>query len=521
VCEEPDRRGVILSSLKARLRPDMPLILVTLLAVLAIAPLTYPGFFQAHSGFLPVFNSSHPAEAPDWGRLPDPVRGEGRLPYLLIWPFWKLSASGVVAVKWGYGLAFVLGAWGVYAWAGRWLGERGGGLAALLYTCLPWHLGTVYVRGACAEAWLWAWWPFALWAVDRLAEGRVLTAALVGLPVLAAAFWTQAGLAALFLPLLALYGAGMTAGRQRWAGWLAVAPVISAVVLWFTARLAPPARLPFADHLLYPSQLFSPAGGEGLSFQVGVAAVGLSIVAVALGVSHKEARSALGRALGFWLTALLLLLLLTLRPAAPFWQITGLDTLLTYPWQLLALAGLPLAFLAGSVVRLEERLAELPAWGGLLALAVLASYPCLAPRFTRLAPGPEPLALFQPVESPAPQILLLRAEVAPPTEITPTLTLTLTWQAVEPVAGDYTVFVHLLAGGERKIAQRDTRPCDGRCPTNHWQPGEILADRYVLALPPDAPPGPYRLAVGLYLLETGERAGVVGRADRTVYLDVK
>jgi hypothetical protein len=184
------------------------------------------------------------------------------------------------------------------------------------------------------------------------------------------------------------------------------------------------------------------------------------------------------------------------------------------------LTGLPLAFLAGSVLRLDRRLATLPAWAGLVSLVLLASYPYLAPDLTQVDPGPQPVALFQPVEADAPQILLLDYDIIPPTEITPTLGLTLTWQVVEPVAGDYTVFAHLLAGGDAKAAQRDTRPCSGDCPTNSWQPGQIVMDHYELGLNADAPPGPYRLALGLYLLETGDRAAVVGQDERTVYLDV-
>ncbi len=510
-----------LLSLKARLRPGSNGILAVLLAVFAFAPLTYPGFFQAHSGFLPVFNVSHPADMPTWGRVPDQVRGEGRLPYLLAWPLWQLSDSGIVAIKGGYGLAFVLGAVGVYAWTRRRLGGRGGTLAAAVYTYLPWHLGTVYERGAYAEAWLWAWWPFILWAMDHLAERRLAAAAAIGLPALVATFWTQPGLAALFLLLLAAYGVAMTAGRRRWGVQIVGALMVSLPVLWFTAHSAPAARVPFADHFLYPFQLLSAAWGEGLSFQVGMAAVGLSVISLALWAARGGGSLPLGRPLGFWPAALLVLFLLTLRPSAFFWRVTGLDRLLTYPWQLLTLTGPGLAFLAGSAIRLDRRLAELPAWAGVAALVVLSSYPYLAPRFTRVDPGPEPVALFRPVETDAPQIMLLQAEITPPTEITPTLTLTLTWQAVEPVIGDYTVFVHLLAGGDQKIDQRDARPCGGDCPTNRWRPGEIIADRYQLSLQPDAPPGPYRLAVGLYLLETGDRAAVVGRDDKAVHLDVK
>jgi hypothetical protein len=129
------------------------------------------------------------------------------------------------------------------------------------------------------------------------------------------------------------------------------------------------------------------------------------------------------------------------------------------------------------------------------------------------------VALFQPVEADTPQILLVVDQIVPPTEVTPTLTLTLTWQPVAAVADDYTVFVHLLADGE-KVAQLDTRPCSGECPTDTWQPGEIVVDRYQLALAPGAAAGPYSLAIGLYLLDSGERAAVAGRDDRTVFLDV-
>jgi hypothetical protein len=513
--------------------------LVALLTVFAVAPLAYPGFFEAQSGFLPAFNVEHLSDAPNWGRLAEPVRGEGKLPYLLAWPFYELLGSGVAAIKWGYGLAFLLGALGTYAWARHWLGTRGGVLAAAVYTYLPWHLGTVYVRGAYAEAWLWALWPPLFWAIDRLNEQRwraTLAAAIVGPVLLAALFWAQPGLAVLTLPLLLAYGA-VVPGRGPWPLLrLVEASALMLLLIWLAARRLGEAQIPFREHLLHPFQLLSAAWADGPSYQLGLAAVGLSIVAVALWAANRgegtgESRAeppattdlaaSFGRALGFWVAATVVLVLLSLPLSSFVWQVTGLEKFLTYPWQVLALAGLPLAFLAGSVVRLDERLATLPAWAGLVALVVLASYPYLAPRFTQIDPGPEPVAIFHPVEADAPQIVLLDYEVVPATEITPTLTLTLTWQAVAPVDGDYTVFVHALAADGAKVAQRDTRPCNGECPTPTWQPGAIITDRYQLTLAPDAPASPSRLAVGLYLLDSGDRAAVVGRDDKTVFLDVR
>jgi hypothetical protein len=531
-------------SVANRTRPDLSWILALLLAVLAVAPLTYPGFLRAQSGFLPAFNVQHLADAPNWGRLADAVRGEGKLPYLLAWPFFQGSGSGTTAIKWGYALSFLLGALGVYAWTRPWLSSKGAVLAAAVYTYLPWHLSTVYERGAYAEAWLWAFWPFVLWAIDQwqgMRPGRILVVTAAGLVVLGATFWTQPGLAVLAVPLLVAYSLIVPARKSRPVLLIVVPLALLLLLGWLVASRLPVARTPFAEHFLYPFQLLSAAWGKGPSFQLGLAGVGLSIVSVALWISRRgepkgngegtegdasapelprPAALAFDRAFWFLGGTLLVLVLLTLGISAWLWRISRFDLFLTYPWQLLALTGLPLAFLSGAVIRWDGRLATWPAWTGLAALVVLASYPYLAPKFTRLDPGAEPVAMFQPVGADAPQLMLLDYQADLATEITPTLTLTLTWQAVEPVAEDYTVFVHALAAGDTKVAQRDTRPCDGECPTNTWQAGEIIVDRHQLALPPNAPPGPYRLAVGLYLLDTGDRAIVVGREDRTVLIDV-
>jgi hypothetical protein len=92
---------------------------------------------------------------------------------------------------------------------------------------------------------------------------------------------------------------------------------------------------------------------------------------------------------------------------------------------------------------------------------------------------------------------------AQPGEILP---LTLYWEAVRPVTGDYTVFVHLLGQEERVIAQRDAPPGLGARPTSGWTPGQAVADPYLLALP-EATYAPDQAVweVGLYDAQTGWR----------------
>jgi hypothetical protein len=86
------------------------------------------------------------------------------------------------------------------------------------------------------------------------------------------------------------------------------------------------------------------------------------------------------------------------------------------------------------------------------------------------------------------------------------LALTLYWETLGPVERDYTVFVHLLGEHERVIAQRDTPPGLGAQPTSGWQPGQVVADPYLLALPETAyGPDTATWEVGLYDAQTGQR----------------
>jgi hypothetical protein len=86
------------------------------------------------------------------------------------------------------------------------------------------------------------------------------------------------------------------------------------------------------------------------------------------------------------------------------------------------------------------------------------------------------------------------------------LMLTLYWQSQNTPSNDYKVFVHLVGDDkERRIAQHDSEPQAGAAPTSSWQPGQVVIDEHPLTIGPDAPPGAYRLVVGLYKSDTGQR----------------
>jgi hypothetical protein len=89
------------------------------------------------------------------------------------------------------------------------------------------------------------------------------------------------------------------------------------------------------------------------------------------------------------------------------------------------------------------------------------------------------------------------------------LSVKLYWRAIAPSERDYVVFVHLVDGLDRIRGQVDAMPAAGAAPTRTWAPGEVIVDQRTIPVAPDAPTGPYRLAVGFYLPDTGERAPAV------------
>jgi predicted Ser/Thr protein kinase len=89
-----------------------------------------------------------------------------------------------------------------------------------------------------------------------------------------------------------------------------------------------------------------------------------------------------------------------------------------------------------------------------------------------------------------------------------TLRITLHWQALAPVAADYTVFVHLTGAEGQVVAQQDSRPVAGAQPTNNWQVGVPVADTYDLRIPLETPPGDYWIRAGMYSGDTGQRLPV-------------
>ena len=111
-----------------------------------------------------------------------------------------------------------------------------------------------------------------------------------------------------------------------------------------------------------------------------------------------------------------------------------------------------------------------------------------------------------------------------------TIEVWLNWLAQQQVAESYTVFVHLIDGNNRLIAQQDYTPMGGAFPTQLWIPkwiaGQSVNDPYQIKVPDHLPPGEYFIETGMYGMTSQRRVPILGRdgslaGDRAILFKVK
>jgi hypothetical protein len=130
-----------------------------------------------------------------------------------------------------------------------------------------------------------------------------------------------------------------------------------------------------------------------------------------------------------------------------------------------------------------------------------------------------PVMVTQPVKPPAPHPALasfgplnLIEATTPASAVSPDdgIPLSLLWQAAPDFDGQaYVVVIQLLDDANNAAASLESVPVTGRYPTSDWQPGQLVRDHHLLGVPPDTPPGIYRLVVGVYAADDGQRLEVV------------
>ncbi len=147
---------------------------------------------------------------------------------------------------------------------------------------------------------------------------------------------------------------------------------------------------------------------------------------------------------------------------------------------------------------------------GLLALSIATPFWLLRPAYQ---PPPAPAVALAPLRAELDGRIAILGVDAQPNQLRPgdTAQVAVAWQALAPIAEDYSVFVHLVSEEGLVIAQLDTMPGGGLRPTSQWTVGETYTDVYPVAIPATAyTPDRGRWAVGLYDAASGERLPVQG-----------
>lgn len=500
-------------------------LLVVLLAVFAVAPLEYPGTFQSHTGLTATYNLINLAQnplqfgwAPTFGTFFDLFRTEGVLPYAIAYFFHLIGFGFLDSIKLVYALAWILSGLGMYALARKFFSDEGALVSSLVYIYLPYHIATVYVRGAFAESVAWALFPIILLVNNQQStvDSRKTVYCLL---LTALLFLTQPGIAILFTVVAIIALSRSTDSLAHWLigslgglflGILLTLPAIFRNGLYISIDA-------FNANFVYPFQLFASLWGNGIStgsfldqfpFQIGVVPIGLAIVAIALGWRKDiQTNTTTQRIVILSLITAIILAILTFEITKPLWNILGL--FVTYPWQLLAFVGLVLAIAAGAAIEFDERFKQPGMLILFIALPIVAAYGYLAPTSIQVNPTRPAIATFNTNE-----IAMLDYRIVGPLRHGATLRVDVTWQALRSVDYDYTIFVHAVNDDGKTYGETDIKPKEGALPTLKWRTGQVIIDTYTIQIDVDGPRDGYHLEFGMYkpngaraiILETGADA---------------
>jgi hypothetical protein len=101
------------------------------------------------------------------------------------------------------------------------------------------------------------------------------------------------------------------------------------------------------------------------------------------------------------------------------------------------------------------------------------------------------------------------------------LRVSLLWEALDANPGLYLVFAQLLDANDTKAGQWDGAAGGDWIPSSSWVAGQRIWQDLPLAIAADAPPGRYRVVVGLYDPATGARLPLSSGGDMLVLGEVE
>jgi len=90
-----------------------------------------------------------------------------------------------------------------------------------------------------------------------------------------------------------------------------------------------------------------------------------------------------------------------------------------------------------------------------------------------------------------------------------TLTFDLAWKTLKRPLRDYSVFVHISPARDVPPVAQSDLTMGQTYPTGAWRPGDAIHDQLTLKLPSDSVAGSYKVLIGVYDWQTGERLPLI------------
>ena len=420
-------------------RLDPYVLLVILFSLFTIGPLLQPGYpWDAHDARHSVYFLFEFDQGIQDGNLyprwqPDFAFGYG-YPFFNIYgplstfageAFYLLGFGFADAIKIVFALSVILSGLAMYGFVKQVMGRRAGLVAAVAYMVIPYRLVDLYVRAALAESVAYVFVPLVLWGVWSTLN-RPRLANILGLALAYAALMYTSPLVTLLLTLILVFCiAALSLARVNdqqpfgtlsresllpLAGHLGYVLLPTAIALLLGLGLSALFSLPamtenrfvrvdqwyggryaWGGDFVEFFQLFSPKWGFGtsvpgpddeVSFQLGVVPVVLSLFALASlwyrrrSHTHYDHPTA-NRMIVFFAVLTAIVVFLMLSVSAPLWQVLPLVRLAQFPWRLLTLTVVSMAFLCGAAAQaIQPRrvLVDVPTVI-LVALLILGSLP--------------------------------------------------------------------------------------------------------------------------------------------------
>ncbi len=405
---------------------SLPLIIIFLLSVIICIPFLKPGFYTVHDdqqiARLFLFNQSLFA-----GQFPprwvDSLGFGFGYPLFLFYPpfvyilgevFHLFGFGFITSIKLVFFSSILFSGITMYLFAKEHFGKLAGLIGALFYIMVPYRALDVYVRGALAESFSFAWLPLILWSFYKLEKTKNILYLFLSSTFLALLMITHNLIFLPFTIILFIYLSFqiILSNNKIKSVLLYLASIIFALSLsaffWMPAILEKKHTIVdqilltelanFKIHFVYPQQLWNwpwgfggsaPGLADGISFKIGkihiISSVAVFLLSLAFLVNNKFKFKKSNFVIINTFILFLFSAFMTTNYSEFIWNLIPQLAYLQFPWRFLIFTSLFSSYLAAALIyQLKLPIIKLVVSLVLLSLVFVPNFKLFKPQFYRV-----------------------------------------------------------------------------------------------------------------------------------------